>query len=120
MLSHYETDDLVVIRTSDGKEHHGHILVGADGAYSGVRQSLYEKLEKEHRLPKSDKDSLKGSVVCLVGQTQPLDPEIYPALDERNTRFNTVIGEKGPYFVGFEWIQAKCHGDIISRSRGVV
>ncbi|KAF9361131.1 hypothetical protein BGX34_007326 [Mortierella sp. NVP85] len=98
VLSHYETDDLVVIRTSDGKEHHGHILVGADGAYSGVRQSLYERLEKEHRLPKSDKDSLKGSVVCLVGQTQPLDPAIYPALDERNTRFNTVIGEKGPYF----------------------
>lgn len=98
VLSHYETDDLVVIRTSDGKEHHGHILVGADGAYSGVRQSLFEKLEKEHRLPRSDKDSLKASVVCLVGQTRPLDPTIHPALEERNTRFDTVIGDTGPYF----------------------
>jgi hypothetical protein len=103
VLSHYETDDLVVIRTSDGKEHHGHILVGADGAYSGVRQSLFEKLEKEHRLPRSDKDSLKASVVCLVGQTRPLDPTIHPALEERNTRFDTVIGDTGPYFVRPTW-----------------
>ncbi|KAG0363526.1 hypothetical protein BGZ54_008122 [Gamsiella multidivaricata] len=98
ILSHVETGDGVIIRTSDGKQHFGNILIGADGAYSSVRQTLYEQVDKQRALPKSDKEPLRASTVCLLGQTTPLDPAIHPALEERNTRFDTVIGEEVPYF----------------------
>ncbi|KAF9166064.1 hypothetical protein BGX21_009690 [Mortierella sp. AD011] len=37
----------VFVRTSDGSTHRCDILVGCDGAYSGVRQSLYSLMKKE-------------------------------------------------------------------------
>ncbi|KAF8928982.1 hypothetical protein EDD21DRAFT_424147 [Dissophora ornata] len=98
VLSHVETGDGVLIRTADGETHRGNILVGADGAYSGVRQSLYGQLDKAKTLPKSDKEPLKFSSVCLVGQTTPLDPKMYPSVEDETCQFNGVIGDKDPYF----------------------
>ncbi|KAG0236607.1 hypothetical protein BGX31_003863 [Mortierella sp. GBA43] len=82
----------VMIRCADGTQYHGDILVGADGAYSSVRQSLYKKLEAKGALPKSDSESLALGFITMVGVTRPLDPEKYAALKEPVVNFSQVIG----------------------------
>ncbi|KAG0363527.1 hypothetical protein BGZ54_008123 [Gamsiella multidivaricata] len=96
VLSQYETGDGVIIRTSDNKVHHGNILVGADGAYSGVRQSLYEHLNKKGLLSVSDKMPLKYSSISLVGQTRPLSEEMFAHIDDDICRYECTLGEKKP------------------------
>jgi 2-polyprenyl-6-methoxyphenol hydroxylase-like FAD-dependent oxidoreductase len=81
-----------MVRCSDNSSYHGDILVGADGAYSAVRQNLYKSLKEDHKLPSSDDVSLPFGCVCLVGQTIPLDPEEFPHLKEELSQFNTVLG----------------------------
>jgi 2-polyprenyl-6-methoxyphenol hydroxylase-like FAD-dependent oxidoreductase len=107
VLSHFETGNGVTIRTADNETHQGTILVGADGAYSGVRQSLYEHLDKEKRLPTSDKAPLKYSTVCLVGHTLPLDPDVWPAVQGEWSQCDSVHGENNPYFVCQQMKKAK-------------
>ncbi|KAF9907147.1 hypothetical protein EC991_011287 [Linnemannia zychae] len=92
-----EQDDKVTIQTADNSTYEGDILVGADGAYSSVRQSLYEKLKKEGKLPESDQEDLPFSCTCLVGQTKVLDPEQFPVITERLCKFMTVLGNDKPY-----------------------
>ncbi|KAF9359651.1 hypothetical protein BGX26_011805 [Mortierella sp. AD094] len=62
-----ETNNGVLIRTSDGATHQGDILVGCDGAYSAVRQSLYKSLTKEGILPSSDAEDLKWRCFTVPG-----------------------------------------------------
>ncbi|KAG0020494.1 hypothetical protein BGZ81_009315 [Podila clonocystis] len=63
--------DGVTIQCSDGSTYRGDILIGADGAYSMVRQNLYETLDKDGKLPETDKGGLgvhgnKISWSCLL------------------------------------------------------
>ncbi|KAF9195122.1 hypothetical protein BGZ51_004549 [Haplosporangium sp. Z 767] len=94
VLSHVETGEGIIIRTSDNKTHQGHILVGADGAYSGVRQSLYEQLDKLGQLPASDKKPMAYSRICLVGQTHPLDEKEYAHINDELCRYEFIMGVK--------------------------
>ncbi|KAF9105841.1 hypothetical protein BGX29_011244 [Mortierella sp. GBA35] len=87
----------VLIRCSDGTIYEGDILVGADGAYSAVRQSLYANLKKKKQLPASDDVELPFSTVCLVGQTRPLDVADYPLLAEPTCQFFNCFGDNKPY-----------------------
>ncbi|KAF9122946.1 hypothetical protein BG015_005433, partial [Linnemannia schmuckeri] len=87
----------VLLRFSDGTEAEGDILVGADGAYSAVRQNLYAKLKKANKLPASDGLPLPFSTVCILGQTRPLTPEEFPALGKDNSVFNRVLGADKMY-----------------------
>ncbi|KAF9343154.1 hypothetical protein BGX26_006180 [Mortierella sp. AD094] len=64
VLYHVENGDYIVIKTSDNMTHEGNILVGADGTYSVVRQSLYEHLDKRGLLPASDKDEISNCLSC--------------------------------------------------------
>lgn len=89
----------VLIRCSDGYEADGDILVGADGAYSAVRQSLYEKLKKVNRLPPSDALPLPFSTVCLVAQTVPISPEEFPDLALGECQFRKYVNTKTMYSV---------------------
>ncbi|KAF9150008.1 hypothetical protein BG015_008179 [Linnemannia schmuckeri] len=75
-----DDEDKVHIQTADGATYQGDILIGADGAYSAVRQRLYEKLKAGGTLPKIDEEDLPFSCTCLVDQTEPLDLEEYPEL----------------------------------------
>ncbi|KAF9346622.1 hypothetical protein BGX26_001864 [Mortierella sp. AD094] len=77
VLSHVETGIGIIVRTSDNMTHDGSTLVGADGIYSAVRQSLYEHLDKRGLLPSSDKEPLRYSTICLVGRTRLLEPKEY-------------------------------------------
>ncbi|KAK5801530.1 hypothetical protein F5H01DRAFT_384096 [Linnemannia elongata] len=87
----------VLIRFSDRSEAEGDILVGADGAYSAVRQGLYEKLKKTDKLPASDALPLPFSTVCLVGQTRPLSAEEFPDLAIEKSQFRNFIATDKMY-----------------------
>ncbi|KAF9122540.1 hypothetical protein BGW39_009687 [Mortierella sp. 14UC] len=92
-----EKDDKVFLRTSDNGYYEGDILIGADGAYSAVRQRMYELLRQKGQIPKSDLEDLPFRCTCLVGQTEVLDPEEFPQLKEPICQFWSTIGENKPY-----------------------
>ncbi|GJJ71386.1 hypothetical protein EMPS_03736 [Entomortierella parvispora] len=75
-----EKDDKVIIHCSDGSAYRGDILVGADGAYSAVRQNIYRDMKEAGVLPKADSEDLVAGYTCIVGVTDPLDLEKYPML----------------------------------------
>ncbi|KAF9365081.1 hypothetical protein BGX34_011421, partial [Mortierella sp. NVP85] len=93
VLAMQEVSDGVTIRCSDNSMYMGDILVGADGAYSGVRQSLYRQLSREKLLPKCDEEELSVRYVCLVGTTQSLDPEKHPFLADDFSHFEIVLAK---------------------------
>ncbi|KAG0202796.1 hypothetical protein BGX28_004777 [Mortierella sp. GBA30] len=97
ILSCKQDDEGVTIACSDNSVYQADIIVGADGAYSGVRQNLYKQLLVRGELPKSDNVNLPFNSTCLVGQTRPLDPEVYTHLKDNHTWFETIIGESKPY-----------------------
>ncbi|KAF9170398.1 hypothetical protein BGX21_010220 [Mortierella sp. AD011] len=86
-----------MIRCSDGTTYHGDILVGADGANSGVRQSLYKLMQSNGQLPDSDAKGLNKCNICLVGTTDPLDPEKYPGIGGPSALLYQMIGEGTSY-----------------------
>lgn len=107
VLTISEDDERVKVQTSDNSIYEGDILVGADGAYSAVRQRLYETLKQQDRLPKSDQEDLPFNCTCLVGQTEPLDPEEFPQLKDTGYPFIFTLGREGrPYTVSvsFGWL----------------
>ncbi|KAG0084471.1 hypothetical protein BGZ93_005224 [Podila epicladia] len=92
VLSSVQNEDSVMVRCSDNTSYHGDILVGADGAYSAVRQNLYNSLKKDKKLPASDDVALPFNCVCLVGQTVPLDPEEFPELKGDTAQVHNILG----------------------------
>ncbi|KAF9082319.1 hypothetical protein BGX23_012587, partial [Mortierella sp. AD031] len=87
--------DRVKVQTADNCIYEGDILVGADGAYSAVRQGLYERLKKEGDLPLSDQEDLPFKSTGLVGQTKPFDPAEFP---EFKGTWHTVTMANGKPF----------------------
>ncbi|KAF9320550.1 hypothetical protein BG003_005733 [Podila horticola] len=78
-IDSFEQDEAsVTIHCSDNTKYRGDILVGADGAYSTVRQILYKTLRQDGTLPESDDAFLPYSCICLTGQTTVLDPSAFP------------------------------------------
>ncbi|KAF9917823.1 hypothetical protein BX616_011175 [Lobosporangium transversale] len=87
----------VIIHCSDNSSYLGDIIVGADGAYSGVRQSLYKYLRQQNLLPISDTLGFKIGYMTMVGTTDPLDNEKIPDLKDNYTHFRFVFGKGKPY-----------------------
>ncbi|KAF9362915.1 hypothetical protein BGX34_005253 [Mortierella sp. NVP85] len=122
VLSLDQTSDLSgpQIHCSDNSVYTCDIVVGADGAYSGVRQSLYRsiqpipkrvlaKLESQGltsksrwsghtartSIPESDQESLRVDQHAVIGITEPLDPDKYQILKEKSSTVTTIINKKG-------------------------
>ncbi|KAG0320200.1 hypothetical protein BGZ97_000490 [Linnemannia gamsii] len=97
VMSMEQNKEGVMIRCADGSTYHGDVLVGADGAYSGVRQALYRRMDKAKILPTSDSDQLNKGYICMVGTTKSLDPAKYPGLDSDAANINQVISKDSLY-----------------------
>ncbi|KAF8936870.1 hypothetical protein BGZ58_003596 [Dissophora ornata] len=96
VLSVGQSDHGAMIRCADGTTYDGDILIGADGAYSAVRQSLYERLAKDGKLPKSDTLNISADYTCMVGITEALDPEKYAVAKDDISHFAAVIAGGKP------------------------
>ncbi|KAF9200245.1 hypothetical protein BGZ49_009547 [Haplosporangium sp. Z 27] len=88
-----EENDKVTVYCEDDTTYECGILVGADGAHSIVRQSMYKDLELQGKLPSSDKDNFSVGYVTMVGVASPPNPEKYPELsDDTKTHFRVLAG----------------------------
>ncbi|KAF9922480.1 hypothetical protein FBU30_007369 [Linnemannia zychae] len=90
----------VILHFSDNTKVEGDIIVGADGAYSAVRQSLYAALKEKKKLPASDALPLPFSTICIVGQTRPLTAEEYPDVARDECQFRHITGKDSTYSWG--------------------
>ncbi|KAG0204437.1 hypothetical protein BGX28_003619 [Mortierella sp. GBA30] len=97
VLSMMQNENGVMIRFSDGTSADGDILVGADGAHSAVRQSLYKQIQKVGKLPSTDSEALPYSCVCLAANSSTLDIEKFPELKDPMCRFNNIVAQDRPY-----------------------
>ncbi|KAI7817027.1 hypothetical protein BC939DRAFT_467178 [Gamsiella multidivaricata] len=86
-----EKDGKVFIHCSDDTVYEGDILVGADGAYSGVRRSLYDQLDKMGLLPKEDPERMSIGYVTMVGVAGPQSPDKYPQLKDEFSHFSHML-----------------------------
>ncbi|KAF9997889.1 hypothetical protein BGZ79_008414, partial [Entomortierella chlamydospora] len=101
-----EHDNRVTVYCSDNSAYECSILVGADGAYSAVRQNIYKKLEERGALLSGDKDALSISYINMVGICTPANPEKYPQLSDKTRAHASVILEekaKELHFRNSEW-----------------
>ncbi|KAF9921576.1 hypothetical protein FBU30_008368 [Linnemannia zychae] len=97
VLNFTEKDGKINVQASDNMIYEGDILVGADGAYSAIRQRLYERLKKEDKVPPSDLEQLPFHVTCLVGQTDVVSADEFKDVGFERCRFKTFIGDDKPY-----------------------
>lgn len=91
----------VTIHCADGSSASGDILVGADGAHSGVRTSLFKNMAEKGLLPEADKEELSVGHICMVGTTKPLEDNTYEALKDNFSHFERVLMQGTPHSVNF-------------------
>ncbi|KAF9106487.1 hypothetical protein BGX27_009142 [Mortierella sp. AM989] len=113
VLNIKEENGRVIIQCSDSTSYEGDILIGADGSYSGVRQSLYKSLDEQGLLPKADLEEFSIAYTLMVGVADTKDPEKYPELNEPYVTLAAVIGgnyrtlsqndSKSQHFRNSEW-----------------
>ncbi|KAF9177802.1 hypothetical protein BGZ49_005494, partial [Haplosporangium sp. Z 27] len=95
-----EKEGKVTIHCSDDTSYTGDILIGADGAYSAVRQNMYKQMDEKGILPKSDLEDFSISYITMVGVATPPNPEKYPQLKDEHSSFNQIIyGDGGNCYV---------------------
>ncbi|CAO3574424.1 unnamed protein product [Mortierella alpina] len=88
-----ETPTDVTVTCMDETTYTGHLVIGADGAYSAIRQIMYQKLTERGVLPEADKKPLHFDKQCVVGMTCPLDPKKYPVLQDESCEVKVVLGK---------------------------
>ncbi|KAF9095633.1 hypothetical protein BGX27_001246 [Mortierella sp. AM989] len=89
----------VQCRCANGSVEEGDILVGADGAYSAVRQNLYRFLREKNQLPKYDMEPLKFTLNAIVGITDPLDLNQFPSAGAKFSDVDIIVGKESPYTI---------------------
>ncbi|KAG0333474.1 hypothetical protein BG000_009118 [Podila horticola] len=91
--SYVQNGDSVTVHCSDNSTYRGDILVGADGAYSAVRKQLFKDLKEKGKLSASDDLPPPFTRICLVGQTEVLDPEEFPNVKDDLCQHSSVLGQ---------------------------
>ncbi|KAF9994201.1 hypothetical protein BGZ80_007894, partial [Entomortierella chlamydospora] len=92
-----QPSERVMVRCSDGTYYYGQVLVGADGASSAVRQSLFRQMKEEGTLPKVDQEEQQLRQVSLLGVTNPLNPKKHPDLRDSFSNFKIILHRNSPY-----------------------
>ncbi|KAG0238405.1 hypothetical protein BGW42_005638 [Actinomortierella wolfii] len=99
VLSTMQNTNGVMVRCASGDTYNGEILIGADGAYSAVRQSLYKNLKmKGIYVPPTDTAPLRFDQFAILGVSNDISEE-YPILKEYDSKLNIVVADKKPYNV---------------------
>lgn len=86
-----EMDDKVTIYCEDGTFYTGDILIGADGAHSGVRKSLYKQMDEQGILPKVDLKAFSIGHTAVVGVASVADPKKYPKFKQETSDFSQIL-----------------------------
>ncbi|KAF9428942.1 hypothetical protein BGZ94_000386 [Podila epigama] len=100
-----ETDQGVTCICADGTEYRGDIVVGADGAYSTVREVMYRNLKAINRLPASDSLPMNLTHVSVLGVSAPMDPKQFPRLLDDHSNFEMTLFRDKPLSVWLSPIQ---------------
>ncbi|KAF9976501.1 hypothetical protein BGZ73_008441 [Actinomortierella ambigua] len=102
VLSTMQNENGVMVRFSDNSTLDGDILIGADGAYSAVRQSLYRNMKKKGiKIPDSDTGKLHFQEFCVLGVTDYIGDK-YPIVNNENQYLSIVLGSKEkPYNLAY-------------------
>ncbi|KAG0247439.1 hypothetical protein BG011_001472, partial [Mortierella polycephala] len=87
-----EKQGRVYAHCTGGTIYHGDILIGADGAYSRVRESLFRQLADKGLLPETDAQGPSVGYACMVGVACPKDVSKYPQLQNRSSYLTSVLG----------------------------
>ncbi|KAF9899030.1 hypothetical protein EC991_009747 [Linnemannia zychae] len=87
----------VQCRCSNGYIEEADIIIGADGAYSAVRQNIYRTMKEKGLLPKSDLEPLKHTLNAIIGLTKPLDGSRFPAAHQQFSEVTAVVGKDPLY-----------------------
>ncbi|KAG0251059.1 hypothetical protein DFQ27_009028 [Actinomortierella ambigua] len=94
ILSTMQNNNGAMVRVADGTTYDGDIIIGADGAYSAVRQSLYKNMAaKGLKVDKNDAGPLRFDLFCVLGVTKPLGDK-YPVLNEPTARMDVILASK--------------------------
>ncbi|KAF9973386.1 hypothetical protein BGZ73_003369 [Actinomortierella ambigua] len=101
VMTTMQNENGVMLRFGDNTTLDGDILVGCDGAYSAVRQSLYQNLSKKgYKLPSSDTAPLRFQEFSVLGITKPMGDR-YPELKEKYGHLKIQMGSTAsPYKIG--------------------
>ncbi|KAG0277548.1 hypothetical protein BGZ95_005750 [Linnemannia exigua] len=81
------------IYCSDNSIYEGDIVIGADGAYSSVRHNMHKMMENDGLRILKDNSDMPMPYLCMVGTTNPLNPEKYPQLKDPLTHLHHVVGD---------------------------
>ncbi|KAG0340679.1 hypothetical protein BG004_006323 [Podila humilis] len=102
----------VQCRCSNGHVEQGDILIGADGAHSSIRQNLYRTLREKNILPKSDTEPLRHTQNSIIGMTESLCSNMYPAAGAQFSEVNIIVGKEdgGHYTL---WLSPASHNRIV-------
>ncbi|KAG0269340.1 hypothetical protein DFQ27_003849 [Actinomortierella ambigua] len=109
-----ELKDGVECECSDGVVYRGDLLVGADGAYSQVRQVVQDILREQGKLAKGDTSPLRLRNHCVLGVTSQLDHLKFPTLDSEFSQFEIMLFRDKPISIWFSPVP----GNKISWSYG--
>ncbi|KAF9158834.1 hypothetical protein DFQ26_007193 [Actinomortierella ambigua] len=116
VLSIEQNDEGVMIRCSDNTTYHGDVLIGADGAYSAVRQAIYRTLKDKGTLPADDDTEPPFNTHCLVGVSRPFPPGTYEVA-KGECRYESIFFRELPYLDGgIKWMVLQDAGNLKTRN----
>ncbi|KAG0257472.1 hypothetical protein DFQ27_005083 [Actinomortierella ambigua] len=93
VVDYVEDETGVTVVCMDETTYRGDFVIGADGAYSTIRQIMYQKLHTQGKLSQSDCLPLQYDKHCVVGITDELDPVKYPVLLDKSCEMKVVLGK---------------------------
>ncbi|KAF9180555.1 hypothetical protein BGZ51_006111 [Haplosporangium sp. Z 767] len=87
-----QNDTVAICRCTDGSSYQG-IIIGADGAYSTVRLSLYRQLKGAGLLDAQDYKPMQYERQALVGMTQPLESEQFTLIKNEYSDIRVLVSQ---------------------------